>query len=272
MRALRILAFFGLCALAAPITPAHADTITMRGGAASDLVNAALTDSYWLDAWQKDYTRDLWDEIRLKQDNTGFVPMITGEGEQDYDHDLVVDLVFNKMRLLPYYMKGAVAVENLGRGHDNIVGADYVDTFYLIDLTLFYCAFTQRMYKTEDPENQRTILSFEKINESMVGSGTWTAYQQRVKQVIEGADKRRALFARVVEPSEVHGMFVISPGTERESRVTLVSRLTFGEDAGWIATLGSQMPGVLKAGVKSGFRACVAIADAELAKHTAPSP
>ena len=264
MRPLRILTLIGLCTLA---LPSGAGTIAMRGGTASALINAALTDSYWIGSWQKDYTKDLWDEIRLKEDPNGFVPMITGEGERDYDHDLVVDLVFNKMGLLPYYMKGAIAVENLGRGHDMVVNTDYVDTFYIIDLTLFYCAFTQRMYLTDDTANGRTILSFEKITESMVGAGTWAAYQQRTAQIVEDADMRKALFSKVIEPSEVHGMFIVSPGTEHKSRVTLVSRLTFGEDAGWIATLGSQMPGVLKAGVKSGFRACVAIADVEQAKR-----
>ncbi len=68
-------------------------------------------------------------------------------------------------------------------------------------------------------------------------------------------------------------MVVVTPGEELESRVTFVSKLTFGDGTGFIAKVGSQMPMVIKAGLKSGFDACVAIARDEKHKRLrSPAP
>jgi hypothetical protein len=248
---------------------AFGSTYTLHDPTADQIVQSAQQESFWLGAWSKDYANDLWDEIRLKDDPGGFVPMITGEADRDFDHEVVADLVFTKMSVLPKYMDGAVAVVRLGSDHDQTVGADYVDSYYILDLTLFYAAFTQRMYRLPMNGQGHTVLPFELIDASMVGATTWAGYQKTIDATLEAADMRSAMFASVVEPSAVHGMFEVSPGTTHRSRVTMVSRITFGDDAGWVARMGSQMPGVLKAGLKSGFRACVAMATVEQQRRDA---
>ena len=57
----------------------------------------------------------------------------------------------------------------------------------------------------------------------------------------------------VIPVTDIFGMYVVEKGQKYESRVTLVTKLYFGEEAGWLAQLGSKMPSVLKAGIKSGF-------------------
>jgi hypothetical protein len=262
MRAALLLMIASLAAPARASTYAHDPT-------ADEIVRSAQEDSFWLGAWTKGYTDALWDEIRLKDDPGGYVPMITGEGDRDFDHDVVADIVFSKMSLLPKYMDGAVAVVSLGSGHDAAVGADYVDSFYLLDLTVFYVAFTQRVYRLPQDAAGVTVMPFELITEPMVGAATWSRYQSVAKQTIEGADLRSTMFNSVVTPSAVHGMFEVSPGTTKKTRVTMVTRITFGDDAGWIARMGSQLPSVLKAGLKSGFQACVAMATVEQNKRAA---
>ena len=61
-------------------------------------------------------------------------------------------------------------------------------------------------------------------------------------------------------------MFVVEPGTTRKTRVRFISKLGFGDDAGWVAKMGSQMPSVLRSGLRSGFGACVAIAAQQQAR------
>ena len=51
------------------------------------------------------------------------------------------------------------------------------------------------------------------------------------------------------------------------SKVTFITKLSFGADAGWIAKMGSQMPSVIRSGLKSGYNACVAIAKIEKKKR-----
>src|SRR5436190_16128314 len=66
-----------------------------RNHEAEKVLNAALTDAtYWNGASKSTYNDKSWDEVRLKQLSTGYLAMISGEGGQDFDHDVVVDVVY----------------------------------------------------------------------------------------------------------------------------------------------------------------------------------
>jgi hypothetical protein len=247
--------------------------LKLRNAEGQDVLNKILSDdAFWSQAWKQAYTDKVYDEIRLKDTASGYVPMITGEGDQDFEDEVVADIVFLRNTDLPKYMSGAKAVVLLGSGYDSTVGAEYRDCFYILDLTAFYAYFPQRMYRKHDEAKNATVMWFEKMDASFVDSATWSAYKAKMDSSLANLDKRWPPFNSVIEVGDVYGMFVVEPGKVRKSRVSFVSKLTFGEGSGWIAQWGSQMPGVLKAGLKSGFAASVAIAKHETERRNKPKP
>lgn len=241
--------------------------LKLRDAEGQQILNKILSDeAFWSGAWKQPYEGKLYDEIRLKDTASGYVPMITGEGDQDFAQDVVSDVVYFRNVDLPKYMDGAKVVALLGSGFDPVVGAEYRDCFYILDLTLFYGTFPQRMYRKHDPVTNATVMWFEKMDSTFVDAGTWAAYQTKMKAQVEGMEKRWALNS-VIEVSDIYGMFVVEPGKTRKSRVSFVSKLTFDDNAGWVAQMGSQMPGVIRSGLKSGFAASVALAKHETDKR-----
>ncbi|MBX2798484.1 MAG: hypothetical protein KTR31_12460 [Myxococcales bacterium] len=236
---------------------------------AQTVLNGILDDAgFWQGASQTPYKKELYDEIRLQKSETGYVPMITGQGDENFEGEVVAHIVYKRNTELPKHMSGAKAIKHLGAGYDSTVGAEYRDSLYVLDLTLFYGYFPQRMYYRYDESKQRYVMWFEKIDESWVDSTVWTKYQAKITQTLDNLDKRW-LFNSIIEVTDVFGMFVVTPGETMQSRVTFVSKLTFGDGSGFIAKAGSQMPSVIKAGLKSGFDACVAIAKDEQQKRNA---
>lgn len=244
-------------------SPARAEELhlDLRHDEGETVLNRILDTAgdFWSDAWMKRYEGKTYDEIRLKSLESGYVPMITGEGLQDFEPEVVSDVVFTKNTLLPQHMSGAKVVIDLGQGFDAKVGAEYRDTLYVLDLTLFYATFPQRMYRKHDPVTNRTVIWFERLQPGWVQPAVWAKYDQQMKHALATMNKRW-LGSSVVQVEEVYGMFVVEPGTTRKTRVRFISKLAFGDDAGWVAKLGSQMPSVLKSGLRSGFGACVDIA------------
>jgi hypothetical protein len=238
--------------------------LKLRNAEGQEVLNKILSDqAFWADAWKQAYEGKIYDEIRLKDTDAGYVPMITGEGDEDFPHEVVADIVYFRNTDLPKYMSGAKAVIPLGTGYDPVVGAEYRDSFYVLDLTVFYGFFAQRMYRKHDDAQNATVLWFEKLTPSFVDAGTWTAYQAKMTSTIDGMERRWPPFNSVVEVGDVYGMFVVEPGKTRASRVSFVSKLTFSSGSGFFAQWGSQLPPVLRAGLKSGFAASVEIARAE---------
>ena len=225
---------------------------------AEEVCQSALkADGWWGDAEVKTYSGKQFDQIRLKPTDDGWVPMITGEGGQDFDHEVVAEVVFRNQDDLPNRMSGAKAVEYLGAGFDDTIGAEYTDAYFMLDLTLFYATFKQRMYKRSDGET--TVLWFEKLTPAMVDDATWAKYEARQSAIEEDLSLRWA-FGSILRLADIYGMFVVSDGDKHTSRITFVSKMEFGDDAGFIAQAGSQMRGVLRSGLKSGFQASVEIA------------
>lgn len=231
----------------------------------SALENAA----YWGDAEVKTYNNKNYDQIRLKPTDDGWVPMISGEGQMDFRHEVVAETVFFHQNRLEQLMSGAKAVRYLDRGYDNTIGAEYADAYFMLDLTVFYATFTQRMYKKT--EGETTVLWFEQLRPEMVTPAKWASYAEKQKQIEDSLSLRWA-FGSVLRLSDVYGMFVVQPGDNRSTRITFVSKMEFGEDAGFIAQVGSQMRSVIRAGLKSGFDACVQVATNLQNNAPAPAP
>jgi hypothetical protein len=172
-------------------------------------------------------------------------------------------------------MSGAKLVIPLGSGYDPVVGAEYRDSFYILDLTLFYGYFGQRMYRRHDDARNQTVLWFEKLDSRFVDAATWTTYQSKMKTALDGIERRWPPFNSEIEVTDVYGMFVVEPGKTHTSRVSFVSKLTFDRDAGMVASWGSQLKPVVRAGLEAGFEASVAIAKHEAEKRSkaaAPAP
>ena len=281
------LSFLALLLLAAPAfasrvpaeeTPVQSDlaignaNVQMHNREAQQVLNSILADdTFWKGATVSTYKNQLYDEIRLKPTDSGYVPMITGQGDEDFPLEVVADIVYHRNVDLPRVMSGAEAMVRLGSGYDPTVGASYYDCFYLLDFTLFYGHFTQRMYKKYDAANNRYVMWFEKVNESFVGADTWATYQSKIKGIMDNHD-RRWLFSGYEEVTDVFGMFVVTPGETKEARVTFVTKITFGEGSGFIAQAGSKMPMVIRAGLRAGFDGCVALAKDEKQKRIAKAP
>lgn len=235
--------------------------LEMRYGAGAKMLNRMLNESgFWGDADINTYNKELYDEIRLKPVSDGFVPMITGESDEDIPHDVVADIVFGQMSALPKYMDGAKEVVTLGYGTDPKYGLPYVDSYFILDMSFLYVAYPQRMYRKK--VGDRSYLWFEKLDATFVDEATWAEYDKKITETRDSQSYRR-LFGSVVEPDMIYGIFIVGPGAEKESRVTFVSKLIFGSDAGFIANFGSKLKPVLRGGLQSGFDASVKIAKAE---------
>lgn len=255
----QVLHLLGAGVVGAMLAPrsGRAARLGTRDVVAGRLLTRALDDpSFWEGSAVKAFQGRLYDEVRLKELDEGFLAMVTGEGGRDFAPETVVRTVFESMERLPTVEDGAKAVVRLGRGTDAATGLPYVDSFYYLDFTLFYGTYAQRMYKVQDGE--RTILYFEKLSPELAGDA-WPAYQAHMEQVSQGV-KRRVLFNAVNPVSEIFGMFVVSPGRAHRSRVSFTTRIRFGDDSGAIARMGSDMPVVIRSGLESGFESCVAIA------------
>jgi hypothetical protein len=252
-----------------------APTVNVRthGAEAQQVLTKILADeAYWADSTRTSYDDELYDELRLKSTDTGYVPMITGEGREHFPHRVVADTVYFRNLDLPRYMSGAKVIQVLGSGYDKTVGAEYRDCFYILDLTMFYGYFAQRMYRRTDPATNTSVLWFEKMDASFVDAGTWTAYQEKTTHALDHLERRWAPFNALIEVTDVFGMFVVEPGKTFETRVSFVSKITFGDGTGFVAKWGSQIPSVIRAGIKAGFDASVAIAKKEKAKLEAAAP
>ncbi|MCK6502676.1 hypothetical protein L6R53_04650 [Myxococcota bacterium] len=254
-----LLAVGGGAALALALRPsaAWAGRLRTHDPEAGSLLSQALdSPTFWQGASVKTFDDRLYDEVRLKSLDEGYLAMVTGEGGRDFDAATVVRTVNDNMQRLPEVEDGAKAVVRLGEGTDGTTGLPFVDSFYYLDFTFFYGVYSQRMYKLVD--GSRTILFFEKLTTEMAGAA-WPIYDKRIVEVMSGV-KRRSVFGSVVPVSKIFGMFVVSPGATYRSRVTFTTKIHFGEGTGMLARMGSDMPPVIRAGLQSGFDSCVAIA------------
>lgn len=258
-----------LFAISLPLHAADLDErplVRLQNQTGADLLNQALDgQTLWSGASVDRYKGRLYDEIRLRSLDKGYITYISGEADRDFEPQVVADTVFKHQHRLPGVEDGAKAVVRLGSGADAATGRPYVDTWWMLDLTLFYGTYVQRMHQVDDG-NGRIISYFEKLDLNSLSAATRASYQAKIDAASATIEKRWPPFDSVQEISEIYGMFVVEPGAVRTARVSFVARITFAEGAGVLARLGAEMPPVLKAGLQSGFISCVQIARQEQVK------
>lgn len=238
--------------------PTRSVSLQTHDPAAARVVDALLTDpSYWEGAWRKTYTGRSYDEIRLKEIDRGFLPLITGEGGADVPQAVIESVIFEHFVEMPEHLAPARLVVNLGRGHDQVVGADYNDTWFFLDVPFMYIEFSWRLYRTRTASGS-SLLWFEKLTPEIAGAETWARYQSRIVTA-RASTSRRSIFGSVVEPSEIYGLFMVEPGREQESRVTFVAHVLFGPETGWLASYASQLAIFLRTALAQAFDAALAI-------------
>jgi hypothetical protein len=243
-----------------PMSLAYAgDLIRLRNKQGASLLSKALSQpNFWAGASVDEYKGELYDEIRLLPQSKGYFNMITGEGREDFSVEQVASTVFKHQDKLPRHMAGAKATPYVQRGHCEIVGADFVDMYFLGDFDFFYGEYFQRMYRIELPDG-RIACAFERLFENQVGPATWQKLNAVREKTLANVDLRWGVFNSVVPLTEAFGMYLAEPGTKHNTRVTLIAKLRFGSESGFIAKMGSELPFVLKAGMQSGFEASVEI-------------
>ena len=240
-------------------------SLPMRDPAAAAITTKAVsTPAFWDSASITDYDGQRYDQIRLRPLASGYFTLITGEGQSDYDHEIVVDTAFRYQERLPAIEKSAVDISILGQGIDPASELPYVDTLFFLDFTLFYGIYLQRSYRL-DVDGQ-TFVFFETLREDFVEPVTWQRYQARRQEAIADAELRWVL-NRVVPVEEVFGTFIVEPGRTHTTRVSFLVRVRFGEEAGSLAQLAAELPTVLRLGLQSGFTNCVRIAAEEQARQ-----
>ncbi|MEL6346394.1 MAG: hypothetical protein AAFV53_25005 [Myxococcota bacterium] len=242
-------------------------TLQTRDKTANALLNRALNPAFWDNADKSSYgNKQLYDEIWLAWVDDGYMALITGEGKQNFVHEVVADIIIQKQNQIARYVDGAEVVKILGYGVDPQNGLDYVDAFYYLDFGLFYSTYSQRMYRVKAPDG-RTILFFEQIDEAFTGAETWATYQPKIDQAIASVD-RRSIGGSIVPVEEIFGMFIVSPGNEFDTRVTFIAKIGFSKD-NWVASLGSRLRLVMRTGLDAGFNASVSIAQKEQERRAA---
>ena len=194
--------------------------------------------------------------------------MVTGTGGEDFEPWQVADSVFWHQNKLKHNVPGAMSSILLNHGQDQRVGSEYTDFYLLGDFDFFYGEYYQRMYRTKTSTGGY-FLPFERITRKIAGPSQWEEYQEMRDKGVSGA-KLRTWLNKITLIDEYYGMYIIEPEGSG-SRVTLVARLRFGEDAGWLAAFASKLPWVLRDGLQNGFNGSVAITRrVKSGEYTAP--
>ncbi len=238
--------------------------LRLRDPESERVLNDAVAGGDWwggASVWR--FSDQNYDEIRLRpQNDGGYLTFITGEGKEDFTPEQVVTTVWKHQDKLDNHMAGCVIAEPMARGTDPVLGNEYVDLFMLADLSVFYGAFFQRMYKYE-LQDGRTLLAFEKLTPEMAGAEAWQRYQAlRGAAIARETDKGelRSIFNNIIEVTDTYGVFITEPGKQHTTRITLIAKIGFGDGTGFFAQVGSKMPPVIKSGLRAGFDGSVAIA------------
>jgi hypothetical protein len=243
---------------------AAAPALRTRNPEVQRTLNAAVSGAnWWGGASISKYSDQQYDEIRLKpMQDGGFLTYISGEGRQDFTHAQVIKTVWDHQDKLDRQMDGCVSADRLDQGMDSQLGTEFVDLYMLLDFGLFYGEFFQRMYQYPQADG-RTLMVFEKITAGTIESSRWARYQEQRDAIVAKHSDRgtlRGMFGKIIEVSETYGVFIAEPGKRQSQRISMIAKIGFADGGSLIAQMGSKMPLVIKAGLRSGFDASVRIA------------
>ena len=231
--------------------------IKLRDASGESIINDALhKPGYWDGARIEPYKGQTYDEVRLKKLKKGYLCRVSGTGGDNLPAQHVGDTVFWHQNKLPTHMPGAMTALLLDSGHDSYIDAAFTDIYLLGDFDFFYGEYYQRMYRTRTSTGGY-FQPFERITRRIAGPEEWDNYLALRDKGISNT-KLRMMLNRITLIDEYYGMYIIEPEGNK-TRVTLVARLRFGKDAGWLASFASKLPWVLRTGLQNGFNGSVDI-------------
>jgi hypothetical protein len=218
----------------------------------TNLLNDSLNDpQFWKKSLITKYEGLLFDEIRLKIKEEGYVSYISGTGRQNFTPEEVADGIFKHQDLIPKFMPSLRSARYIGRGVDPFNGLEYTDIFFLADIKIFFMSVPLRTYKIKIGEN-KYVCAIELITEDMVSAEKWRTYQQIISLEHEGLSDRWS-FQTIVPMEYVFGFYLTEPEIEFGTRVTMITRMKFAKNANVLADIGSELPFVLRQGMQAGF-------------------
>lgn len=237
--------------------------VSLRDRQADKILNEALAgDQWWKGASIDRFDRKQYDEIRLRRlPDGGYLAYVSGEGGENFTHEQVVRTVWDHQDKLDNHFESTVTAINLGTGQDTTLGREYRDRYMLLDFGFFYGRQIQRMYRFDLPDG-RTLLPFERLQPAFVDAGQRSRYkalQQSEETQARERDDLRSVFDGMVDIDVLYGVFIVEPGTTKQTRVSLIAKVGFSDDSSWLASIGSRIPPVIKSGLRGGFDASVAV-------------
>ena len=223
------------------------------------LLDSLNNPNFWSGIEVERPTDQLYDEFKLKSLDQGYLTHVSGEGKTNFTHQQVVDTVLHLQDKLPKHMPGAKAMPYISKGFDSQFNVEYTDLLFLGDMDFFYCEYYQRMYHYKIPDG-RTICAFERMGQHQVGDALWNKYLAIKKKTLETVELRWYPLNDIVPVTEAYGMYIVEPGDQYSTRVTLTAKLRFGSGTGILAQWGSEIPYLIRSGTLNGFNASVAVA------------
>ena len=215
-----------------------------------------LNPDFWSNAGTTRYTGEHYDEIRLSSGPDGYLAYISGEGKQSFTAQDVAETIFQHQDLIPRFMPSLISAQYIGNGVAPYNNRPYTDIYFLVDLKVLYMSVPLRTYLIEQG-NGSYICAIELITEKMTSSEQWTRYQSIIAQEKEKIGDLW-FFQSIVPVEYVYGFYHITPGTNHESRVTLVTQVKFSSSDSILASIATELPFVLRQGMQSGFNGSVA--------------
>ena len=195
----------------------------------AEILSTVLSDpSYWDGTSKTKYVDRDYDEIRLRSLERGYLALVTGEGKQDFISEDVANTIYANQDLIPQFMPSLKSAVYLESGIDPFNNYPYNDIYFIADLKVMYISIALRTYKIQ-LEQDVFVCPIEQITPQMVGKETWEVYKSICKKEQQKLQPL-SFYESIVEPNFVFGMYLIEPGQNRKSRVTMVTQLSFDSD------------------------------------------
>ena len=232
------------------------------------LLNESLNNpNFWDGSLVTRYNNLPYDEIRLKEQDEGYVAYISGTGREVFSPEQVAEGIFRHQDMIPEFMPALKSAMYLGEGIDGKNRLEYTDIYFLADIMIFFMSVPLRTYKIQ-LDKERYVCAIELITEEMVSPSQWEKYQKSIQLKKDRLEDRWS-FQTIVPMEYVYGFYLTEPDPEFGTRVTMITKMRFAKNANMLADIGSELPFVLRQGMQAGFIGSVHACREYLARESA---
>ena len=227
--------------------------ISLNDQQGADVLNLSLGDpAFWNGAEVELHQGRLYDEIRLKRlGEAGFLAYISGEGAQDFPAAAVAETVYQNQNLITDFMPALKTARYLGEGIDPVTKLEYTDIYFLVDVALFFISVPLRTTRIRI-DDRSWMCPIELVTEQMTTPEQWKNYEF-IMSIEQDMNVRRWAFSAVVPFERLFGTYIMQPGNDFETRVSMITNMRFAANRSFFADLGSELPFVMKKGMRAGF-------------------